>query len=186
MSAQARHASFTYEDYVLFPEDGKRHELLDGEHHVTPAPKTKHQRCSGNLSWHLNTYLRNTNAGLVFTAPTDVVLSDVDVVQPDLLVVSTGRMSIITEDNIRGAPDLAIEILSEATRRSDEVVKRKLYERYRVSEYWIVDPELETVKIYRMTDQGYLRVAELSREAADTLTTPLLLAFRLSLAEIFA
>jgi len=176
---------FTYEDYLLFPDDGRRHELIDGEHYVTPAPKTKHQRVSSQLHLLLGSFVREHRLGQVFTAPTDVVLSDLDVVQPDLLFVSSARASIITEPNIQGPPDLVIEILSETTRRTDEIIKRKLYERHGVSEYWIVDPELETVKVYRMTDQGYGRPVELSTEANDTLTAPLLPGLIIPLAAIF-
>lgn len=105
--------------------------------------------------------------------------------QPDLLFVSASRASIISEKNIRGAPDLIIEIISETTRKTDEVIKRKLYERHRVAEYWIADPELETVKVYRLSNQKYVRAAELSLEAGDSLTTPLLPGLELRLAEIF-
>jgi Uma2 family endonuclease len=186
MSPQARQVKFTYEDYLLFPDDGKRHELLDGERFVTPAPSTQHQRLFGNLLYSLKDHLRQTGAGDVFGAPTDVVLSGFDVVQPDLLFVSAARTSIITEKNIQGAPDLVIEILSEATRKTDEVIKRKLYERHGVSEYWIVDPDLATVKVYRMTGRGYARAAELFQEANDKLETPLLPGFSLALSQIFA
>ena len=185
MSPQARHVKFTYEDYLLFPDDGKRHELIDGEHHVTPAPNIKHQKISGNLFGILHAHLRGVKAGRLFSAPTDVVLSDLDVVQPDLLFVSAGRASIITERNIQGAPDIVAEILSETTRRTDEVVKRKLYERFGVAEYWIVDPELETVKVYRMAETGYIRTAELTRETGDILKSPFLPGFQLSLGELF-
>lgn len=85
MSPQAHKVKFTYEDYLLFPDDGKRHELIDGEHYVTPSPSTKHQRISGNLLYFLKDHLRRTKAGRMFDAPMDVVLSDFDVVQPDLL-----------------------------------------------------------------------------------------------------
>ena len=78
-----------------------------------------------------------------------------------------------------------IEILSETTRRTDEVIKRKQYERFGVSEYWIVDPELETVKVYRLTGQGYQRTAELAKESGDTLSTPLLPNLQLPLPAIF-
>lgn len=107
-----------------------------------------------------------------------MVLSDLDVVEPDLLFVSSGRSSIITEKNVQGPPDLVVEILSETTRKTDEVIKRKLYEGHGVSEYWVVDPELETIKVYRMKDQGYLRAAELS-------LAPLLPGLQISLTEIF-
>lgn len=185
MSPQSQKAKFTYEDYLLFPDDGKRHELIDGEHYMTPAPSIKHQRISVNLCTILKNFLKRNKRGVVYTAPCDVILSDLDVVEPDLLFISAARTSIITEKNIQGAPDLVIEILSETTRKTDEVIKRKLYERYGVREYWIVDPELEIVKVYRMTEQGYTRVAELNREAGDALVTPLLPSLQISLAEIF-
>jgi len=185
MSLQPHKVKFTYEDYLLFPEDGKRHELIDGEHYMTPAPSTKHQRVSLNLATAFKIFLKQHKIGEVFDAPTDVVLSPPDVVQPDLLFVSSQRSSIITEKCIQGSPELIIEILSETTRKTDEVIKRKLYERHDVREYWIVDPELETVKVYRMTDQGYVRAAELARETGDRLMTPLLPGLQIPLAEIF-
>ncbi len=177
-------SQLTYEDYLLFPDDGKRHEIIDGDHKVTPAPKTKHQKVSFNLAVGLGSFVKQRGLGLVLTAPYDVILSDENVVQPDLLYVSTARASIVTEDNIRGAPDLIVEIISATTRKKDEVTKRKLYERFGVEEYWVVDPELETVKIFRRAQQGYGAV-ELSKEANDTLTTELLAGFDFALAEIF-
>ena len=185
MSAQSHKVKFTYEDYLLFPEDGKRHELIDGEHYMTPAPSTKHQKVSRNLFSLLHTHVQSKKAGEVFYAPTDVVFSDLDVVQPDLVFISSAKSSIITEKNIQGAPDLVIEIISETTRKTDEVIKRKLYEHYGVQEYWVVDPELETVKVYRMDQQRYTRVAELAHETGDSLTTPLLPHLTISLTEIF-
>lgn len=93
--------------------------------------------------------------------------------------------AIHVESTALSAPDLLVEILSESTRKTDEIVKRKLYEGFSVPEYWIVDPELETVKVYRATDQGYVRAAELSQEAGDTLTTPLLPDLRIALLQMF-
>jgi Uma2 family endonuclease len=176
---------FTYEDYLLFPDDGKRHELIDGEHYVTPSPITKHQKISGTLFGFLFTHIQRTKIGQLFAAPMDVVLSDLDVVQPDLLFITNNRASIITQKNIQGPPDLVIEILSESSRKIDEIIKRKLYERHQIAEYWIVDPELESVKIYRFSEQGYSRIAELSVEANDTLTSPLFPDWQLPLLKIF-
>ena len=185
MLSKSPKVKFTYEDYLLFPDDGKRHELIDGEHYMTPAPSIKHQKVSGNLFGLLHAHLRRTNAGYVFAAPTDVVLSDQDVLQPDLLFVSADRASIITEKCIQGVPDLTVEIISETTRKTDEIMKRKVYERYGVQEYWIVDPELERVKAYRMTPQGYVHADEWAHEAGESLTTPLFPDFQIPLAEIF-
>lgn len=185
MDSRASHVKFTYEDYLLFPDDGKRHELIEGDHYVTPAPKTKHQRISANLLERLHHHIKKNRLGQLFAAPTDVVLSALDVVQPDLVFIGAARASIITEANINGSPDLVIEILSETTRKTDEIIKRKLYERYGVKEYWIVDPELETVKVYRLIEQRYDRVAELRHETNDGLTTPLLPDLHLPLGEVF-
>ncbi len=185
MSSTAPHLKFTYQDYLLFPDDGKRHEIIDGDHFMTPAPRTKHQNISGNLFATLHAHLKHTSEGRVFAAPTDVVLSDLDVIQPDLLYISAAHAQIITDANVQGPPDLIVEILSESTRKTDEIVKRKLYERFGVQEYWIVDPELEAVKIYRLTEQRYVRAAELSRESGDALATPLLPGLQIPLSSLF-
>ena len=131
------------------------------------------------------TFADQHKLGLVFTAPCDVVLSDENVVQPDIVFVSAARVAIVTEDNIQGAPDLIIEILSESSRKKDEVTKRKLYERFGVQEYWVVDPELEIVKIFKLAQQKYGRAVELSKETNDVLTTELLPGFSLAVSEIF-
>jgi Uma2 family endonuclease len=176
---------FTYEDYLLFPDDGRRHELIDGDHYMTPSPSERHQRIVLNLAYFIAAHLKQHPVGRLYTAPFDVMLSNLDVVQPDLVFISSTKVSIITAQNIQGVPNLLIEILSESTRRTDEIIKRKLYERYGVQEYWIVDPELEAVKVFRMTPQGYSRVAELSNEASDTLGTPLLPDLSIPLIDLF-
>ena len=186
MAQTAQTIQWTYEDYLAFPEDGKRYEIIGGDCFMSPAPRTRHQRVSLKLATALEIYLTRHKAGVVFDAPTDVVLSKVDVVQPDLLVILAARASIITEKNIQGAPDLVIEILSETTRKTDEVVKKKLYERYGVSEYWIVDPELALVKIYRLTDGRYAKAEERAEERGETVTTALLPGLDISLTELFA
>ena len=124
MAQTAQTIQWTYEDYLAFPEDGKRYEIIEGDCFMSPAPTTKHQRISRRLLYVLEDYFLRTKLGEVFDAPTDVILSDINIVQPDLLVVLAARTSIITDANIQGAPDLVIEILSETTRKMDEVVKR--------------------------------------------------------------
>jgi len=177
---------FTYEDFLLFPEDGRRHELLDGDHVVSPSPVFKHQDILANLMVILRIFLKQTRSGKVVCAPMDVVFSDTDVVEPDIIYVSAARTEIITEKNIQGPPDLIVEILSASSRKTDEIIKRKLYERCGVPEYWIVDPDLETVKVYRFVEGRYARVAELSNEIADTvLTSPQFSGLSIPLNEIF-
>ncbi|MGH9427115.1 MAG: Uma2 family endonuclease [Terriglobia bacterium] len=182
---EARSSQLTYEDYLQFPDDGKRHEIIEGDHYMTPAPKTKHQTASLNLAMAMSSFAKKHSLGLVFIAPCDVILSDENVVQPDLLFVSTARAAIVTEDNIQGAPDIIVEILSESSRKKDEVTKRKLYERFGVQEYWIVDPELEIVKIFKLAQQKYGRATELSKETNDVLATELLPGFDFAVREIF-
>ena len=186
MSGQTRPVKLTYEDYVLIPEDGKRHEIIDGEHYVTPAPNTRHQAVIINLARLIAPFVHDRRLGQLFVSPVDVVLSATNIVQPDLVFVSAVRASIVTRPNIQGAPDLAIEVLSKGTRQTDENVKRKLYEQFGVQEYWVVDPDAETVQMYRLTASRYAAAAELSRHPNARLTTPLLPGLDLPLAEIFS
>ena len=176
----------TYEDFVQFPDDGMRHELIDGEHYVTPSPNTKHQRVSGNLHVLIGSWLEDHPIGRIFSAPYDVVFSNFDIVEPDLLYLSNERMAeVVTPMHVRGAPEIAVEIGSPGTRKRDETIKRRLYERSGVSEYWVVDPEVDLVRIYRRGDEGFGRAIELTREASDILTTPLLPGLDLPLTRIF-
>lgn len=175
----------TYEDYLLFPEDGLRHEILDGEHFVTSAPSLWHQTASANLTYFFVGFLRRNLLGRFFAAPCEVVLSEHDIVQPDLLFISKERLGILTEKNVQGAPDLVIEILSDNTSRRDKTLKRGIYERSGVLEYWIVDPQRQTVRIYRRSGEGFGATLDLSTAAGDTLMTPLLPGLEIPVGEIF-
>jgi Uma2 family endonuclease len=176
----------TYDDFLLFPDDGQRHELIDGEHYVTPSPNTKHQQVLGNLYFLMRSYLESHPVGRVFFAPFDVVFSRFDVVEPDLLYMTHERAAeILTAAHTEGAPDLVIEIGSPATRKRDETIKRRLYERSRVSEYWVVDPELDVVRIYRRAGDRFNRATELTAENDDVLSTPLLSGLEMPLKVIF-
>jgi Uma2 family endonuclease len=176
----------TYDDFLRFPDDGKRHELIDGEHYVTPSPNTKHQIVIGNLHWLLRSYLEHHPIGRVFVAPFDVVFSRFDIVEPDLLYMSNARAAeILTAEHVKGSPELVIEIGSPSTRRRDETIKRRLYERCAVEEYWIVDPDVDVVRVYRRKGARFTRGAELSREADDALTSPLFPGSALLLNDVF-
>jgi Uma2 family endonuclease len=181
-----RGVRLTYDDFVLFPDDGLRHELIDGEHYVTPSPNDKHQTVLANLLLLIGLWLRTHPIGKVWLAPFDVVFSPFDVVEPDLLYVSNERRAhIVTRANVQGSPELVVEIGSPSTRRRDETIKRLLYERTGVSEYWVVDPELDVVRVYRRDGERFARPIELSLEAGDVLTTPLLPGLELPLGELF-
>jgi Uma2 family endonuclease len=176
----------TYDDFLLFPDDGQRHELIDGEHFVTPSPNAVHQTMVANLHLAIGEYLKTHPVGQVFLAPFDVVFSQFDVVEPDLLFISTERRrQVLTLQHVRGAPDLVIEIGSPATRRRDETIKRRLYERWGVLEYWFVDPELNVVRVYRRARNKFARAEELLLEAGDVLQSPAFPDLDLPLLRIF-
>jgi Uma2 family endonuclease len=175
-----------YDDFLSFPDDGRRHELIDGEHFVTPSPATVHQRLVGELHLALATHLKGSRLGEVFVAPFDVVLSNHDIVEPDLLVILADQRDILTEKHVRGAPAIVIEILSPGTRSRDETLKRRLYARTGVREYWMVDPYRRAIAVCRQTAPGELETAiELTAAAGDVLASPLLPGFSPPLAVVF-
>ena len=181
-------ARLTYDDLVaMFPEDdGVHRELIDGEIFVTPSAVTRHQRLSIRLALSLGNHLDlHPSQGEVFTARFDVVLTAYDVVEPDLLVVLGDQKGILTEKNVQGAPGIVIEILSPSTRKRDLTIKRQLFDREGVQEYWIVDPE-GSVAVYRRAADGTLPLA-ITLEATDagTLTTSLLPGWDLQLERLF-
>ena len=176
----------TYEDFLLFPDDGKRHELVDGEHYVSPSPNTAHQRALGYLHLLIGSWLEAHPIGQIFLAPFDVVFSNFDIVEPDLLYCSNERAAeVLTPQHVRGVPELVVEIASPGTRARDETIKRRLYERSGVSEYWLVDPEIDVVRVYLRERERFGRAIELSREAGDVLTTSLLPGLEIPLSRVF-
>jgi Uma2 family endonuclease len=170
----------TYEDYLLLPDDGRRHEIIDGEHHVSPSPNMRHQRLSKRIVAALLPY-EKLGLGEVFYAPATVVLSPSNIVEPDVFFITRERSHLVTEKNVQGAPDLVVEILSGSNREYDKRVKRKTYERYGVAEYWIVDGDDRTVTIYRRSGAAFVESL-----AAESVTTPLIPGFSLALRDLFA
>jgi Uma2 family endonuclease len=177
---------YTVEDYWLFPEDNVRREIIDGELHVTPNPVRKHEMAAGSVHKHLRSFLEKNPLGTVYSAPFSVVLSDTDIVEPDLVFVSAEHAAAVTDDGIEGAPDLVVEVLSGPTRRIDETVKRGLYEEAGVREYWLVDPDERTVRIWRAEKQLFAPPLDLMALAEDAIESPLLPGFSLPLPQIFS
>ena len=173
---------FTYEDYLNTPED-KRYELLDGELVMVPSPTWPHQRTEMKLGIRLGGFVERHELGETATAPLDVVLSDTDVVQPDLLFISRERTHIIGHDAIHGAPDLVVEILSPSTARRDLTFKRRLYAKHGVKEYWQVNIDERRVTVLSLGDSDYEVVAVYG--SGETLTSPTLQGFALAIDEIF-
>ena len=185
MVSEPLRPKLTYEDFLGLPDDGKRHELIDGEHYMTPAPSVRHQSVVAALTHWLRAHVLAEDLGLVLPAPVDVVLSEHDIVEPDLIFLSNERRDRVTEANIQGAPDLVVEVLSDSTRRRDEITKRHLYERRGVREYWLVDPELQTVKGWRAGGRGVGRTAEVAAEGGGGRPGPGVPGFEVALRRLF-
>ncbi len=172
----------TYQDYAKTPE-GEIWELIDGEKFMPPSPGAAHQKIDMRLGSRLYSFVDDRDLGEVYSAPFDVVLSDVDVVQPDLLFVSRERLHIVTAANVRGAPDLVVEIRSPSTANRDWTVKRDLYAKYGVKEYWVVDPDERQVWVMALGNEGFDEVG--SYGAGDVLTSPTLAGLSIDLNDIF-
>ena len=180
-----RDVKLTIEDYEALPDDGMRHEIIDGEHYVTASARLRHQAISRNLTILIGSFVRDRELGRLFPAPTDVYLSRFDALVPDLIFVSTVGNAVLTDKNIQGPPDLVIEILSPGTRKRDERLKRDRYAHFGVREYWIVDPELETIKILELGATGYGPPRELALERAERVSSSVLPGLDLPLDPIF-
>lgn len=180
----ARRTPYDVGDYEHFPDDGKRYEIVKGDLYVTPAPSIRHQTVLANLVFHLTSWARGHRHGVVLFAPTDVQLGQYDILQPDLVYVSSARREIIGDRRLLGAPDLVVEILSETTAGRDMGAKRKTYERHGVREYWIVDPERSTVIVLAPDERGIF-VQTRSCSSGDDLDSVLLPGFSISVDDVF-
>lgn len=172
---------FTVADYNALPEY-PRHELIEGELLLTPSPSPTHQFIVKSLALALIEWETRAQLATVFFAPLDVILSNETVVQPDAIVILNQNRGIIKE-KIEGAPDLLAEVLSPSTSDRDRIVKKRLYQRCGVREYWVVDPERQTVEVNRWTT-GNLQ-GSVTLDHADTLVSPLLKGFQTSVSALF-
>ncbi len=175
--------------WALFPDETHvRHELIDGVHFVTPTPITRHQVLVSRLSFEIELYLRaHPGLGQLFGVPLDVVLSAHDVVEPDLILITADQLEILTPKNVQGAPALVVEVLSPSTRRRDIGIKRQLFDRAGVREYWIVDGKLNRIEIHRRDTGRLLRLADqIAADDGGVLTTPILPGFAFPLDRLFA
>jgi len=175
----------TYDDLLAMPDDGLRHEIIDGVLYVSPSPSLPHQFTLGKLYQAVANYLDANPVGETYLAPFDVVFTRHDVVEPDLLFIAADRLRVLTERNVSGSPDLVVEVLSSSTRRVDLTLKRELFERQAVREYWVVDPLRGTVDVWRRDDSRLVLWKRLSRARADVLTSPLLPGFEVALVKLF-
>jgi len=172
----------TYEDFLAFPDDGVRREIIDGEAFVTPAPIIRHQDLVGFLFNAFYDHVREHGGGRVFVSPVDVRLSDHDVVEPDVVFVAADRLEIIQETHIMGSPSLLIEVVSDP--RTDRVRKRDLYAGAGVPEYWVVDPDADRVEVYRLETDRYPKPAIV--EPGERFGTNLLPGVMIDAGDLFA
>lgn len=160
--AGVKTAKVSYADLETWPDDGRRYELYDGEVWEVPSPILLHQVVLARLHIVLAEYVRK-HGGLVAFAPLDIVLTDYDVVQPDLLLFTADRVPLLNLRKAnRVAPDLAIEILSPSTERNDRGRKMALLARHGVREYWLVDPEAPRLEVYVLTSERFSLLAAAS------------------------
>lgn len=172
----------TYEDFLSFPDDGIRREIVEGELLITPSPDIRHQDLVGFVFNRLYTHVEHAGGGRVFVAPLDVRLSEHDVVEPDVVFVADDRTDILKGKFILGAPTLLVEVVSDP--RTDRVRKRELYARAGVPTYWIVDPDADRVEVYRLQGSSYGKPVIL--EAGDTLELTELRGLAIEVAALFA
>ena len=173
---------YTHADLLVMPDDGKRREILDGDLIVSPSPLLLHQAIVMRLIAIFVRYLDRKPVGKIFASPLDVIFSDLDVLEPDLIFVRNENVAIL-QDWVRGVPDLVIEVLSPGSCSMDRGPKLKAYARFGVPEYWIVDPEARTIEVYRQGAGGYELVLICGQR--DSVTSPLLPEFVLHVAEVF-
>jgi Uma2 family endonuclease len=180
---------WTTADLNAMPDDGGwlRHEIIAGELFVTRAPHIHHQGAGGNIHFELESWSRQTKLGKPFQTP-GVIFTPTDAVIPDVVWASQSRLAngIDEVGHFTIAPELVVEILSagEQNEQRDKSVKLKLYSRYGVQEYWIVNWQLQTIEIYRRTDAQLQLVATLL--AGDNLTSPLLPGFKVEIDRVFS
>src|SRR5271165_6192943 len=173
----------TVAEYRNLPETGPRYQLIEGDLYMAPAPDRFHQDVSRNLMITLANYLSVHPIGVLYDAPFDVYLTEIDVFQPDLLIVLNENRAILTEAGAEGPPDFVVEILSAKTRQLDLVNKKRIYARAGVKELWIIDPDEQDITVYRFDQDATDPVAKLS--GTGEVSSPLLPGLQIALQEIF-
>jgi Uma2 family endonuclease len=146
--------TWTYNDYLGLDDD-IRYEIIEGDLLMAPAPDMEHHGISRDVGFDLWQYVKGKELGQVFYAPIDVILDEENVVQPDLVFISRGNLGILQKQGIIGSPDMVVEILSPSSFYRDRYEKKALYERFKVEEYWIVDPANSTVEVFVLEETGY-------------------------------
>ena len=172
----------TVKDLMALPPE-TRAELIDGTIELTPSPNTPHQRAVGALFRILAVWAEARGSGEAFMAPYDVFLPSGDVVEPDVIFVSRARASIVVHRGIEGVPDLLVEILSPKREKRDRSLKRDVYARNGVPEYWIVDPVVCSIEVLRLEAGIFVTAGRVL--VGDTLVSPTLTGLSFPAAKVF-
>lgn len=177
---------WTYDEYYKF-NDNNRYEVLNGELIMVPAPDSNHQRISRNIEFKIFGLLKKHSIGEVFNAPYDVILDDKSIVQPDILLVLNNNKDKIKKRGFFGVPDLIVEIISPSSRYRDTVQKKDLYEKFGVTEYWLVDPKAEYVEVLTLNNGKYELYSEayFDEEDKQIVASKLIKELTIELKEIF-
>lgn len=167
----ARKRLWTFDEMVAeLPESNLPVELWDGELIMSPTPNPSHQTIVFNLASLLKAFAEPKKLGRVYLSPLDVILTARRVVQPDVFYIAKSRLNLVT-DRVRCAPDLAVEVVSPGSWKRDRVEKKGLYEQHGVREYWIIDPEAQTIEVFALERGAYklFSKADLGETAASKL-----------------
>lgn len=195
MEASVQKKVWTYEEYRQL-DDGNRYEVIGGELIMSPAPSSIHQKVSRDLEWIIWQFVKEKSLGEIYHAPIDVVFNEgtagEETVQPDILFIAAANAQIIKPRGIFGAPDLIVEIISASSEYRDMVVKRAIYEKNRVAEYWLVNPYMKSITVLALTEKGTYELFAHGALAEDTVeqkkevTSKLLAGLTVKLEEVFA
>jgi len=154
---KSKSLALTYKDYLIYTANSDRlYELIEGEIVMTPSPGFYHQKTVMNLSAILHDFVKKNSLGIVLTAPMDLYVDEVNVLQPDIIFISKEKSYIIEETKINRSPDLVIEIISPSTEVRDREIKKKIYANAEIQEYWIADPAAKVIEVHLLGDEGYL------------------------------
>ena len=171
---------------ILIKSEFDLSQILNGVTIMAPSPLGYHQNILSNLVLFIGNHVRLNKTGKILLSPLDVIFEkDYNIVQPDLIYIKKENMSIFHPDGyIKGSPDLLVEIVSPSSVSRDTVEKFKIYEKYKVSEYWIVFPELKVIKVYVLKDGKYSLFC--STETTEGILSSIILQdFKLKVEEVF-
>jgi len=182
MKVLSEERKYTAQDFERLPEGPPYCQLINGELIKNPSPALEHQRTSKRLFHMLYTLIEIPKKGEVFYSPVDVYVDEENVFQPDIVVILEGSRAKMTKKGVERAPDVVVEILSPPTAYYDLIVKKEVYERVGVKEYWLLDSNRKTFEIYKNTEEGF-KLTSQAKEKGKVLSE--ILELEIDLKEIF-